>query len=1186
MGVVYEALDRELRSVVAVKVLRALSPDALYRFKAEFRALQDLRHPNVVELGELIELDGSWFFTMELVDGEDFLAHVRPRDGALDLRRLREVLAQLAVGVGAIHEAGLVHRDLKPSNIRIDAEGRLVILDFGLVAATVAGNPLSDTVVGTAAYMAPEQAASKPIGPPADWYSFGVLLYEALTGTLPFHGTTLEVLLAKQHQEPPPPEQLVPGLPDDLVALCKQTLAFDPAARPTGAEVVSRLGTGQSQRVARGSVASSTSPFVGREAELERLAEAFRDVAGGRTVTVDVRGESGVGKSALIRQFVWRIGAADDLLLVLNGRCYERETVPYKAFDGVVDSLASHLRRLPRGRAEGLIPQHAALLPRVFPVLGRVGVIADAVAPKQAVESPHELRTRAFEALRELLVRLSRQQPLVVVIDDMQWTDADSLLLLADIIRPPDAPQMLLLLSSRELGAHGTPLPGDVRELALEPLPPSDARELAQLLLRASGGRGSSADNLAAEAGGHPLFLHELVRHSISAVEGTPVARFDDALWARVSRLPEGALPILELVCAAGSPLPEETFAAATDLEPNTFARHVGLLRTAQLIRGHGRSGRESIEPYHDRIREILVERLDEQTRLACHRRIAAALEGTGVVESRPELALRHVLAVGDRQRAARYAELAAVRATNGLAFDRAVELWRIALEVGGSDPDETRRLRVALGDALAAAGRGRAAADCYLTATTGVAPTSRLECLRKAAEQLLSSGYIEPGLDVLGALLRELGTPLPPTSRRAFVSLAWHRLRLRVRGLGWTQRDVREIAESELMRLDTYHAVAHGLSVVDTIRGMDFQARALLLALRTGEPVRVGIALLQEAGFRVAASGTRTSEASRLVDQAREIAERARDPYLTAWLIGIEGVIDYFDGRFDRAREQLIEAERRHRAIPVARWELSSSRIFLTLALKPLGALRELDRLADRYTRDAERRGDRFTGTSIRVLCSWRWLVRDDPATARADLDDTTWAPSESGFHLQHFWKAESRMEIALYAGDSSSHLEALEDELDRYHGSMLSRIRMVRYAELSLRGRLALAAAAAGREPSVHRRLVRAVARKLAAQPGCLAELWAASFRAAVAAQLGDHATAVDELRAAEATAAGCGMALWLASIRHRLGTLIGGDQGRTLVADAERWLRDQGVVRPDRMIRVLMPGYRLRDGARHGE
>lgn len=299
MGIVYAVYDRQRRERLALKTLQDDDPGAILRLKNEFRALQDLQHPNLVTLGELFHENDQWFFTMDLVEGIDLISYVRSASvavgnserpsrqirSAFDEARLRTCLAQLAEALSAIHATGRVHRDIKPGNVLVEPTGRLIVLDFGLVTHPEPGQKSVEHFfpLGTIDYMAPEQASSREVSPATDWYSVGVVVFEALTGQLPFSGGALKVLTDKQLTPPRRPSELVPGVPPDLDDLCLSLLDRDPTC-PRG----SRWDVNELDREARGVVelvAVAASPLTQRviaaaagieEAEMFRLAGRLR----------------------------------------------------------------------------------------------------------------------------------------------------------------------------------------------------------------------------------------------------------------------------------------------------------------------------------------------------------------------------------------------------------------------------------------------------------------------------------------------------------------------------------------------------------------------------------------------------------------------------------------------------------------------------------------------------------------------------------------------------------------------------------------------------------------------------------------------------------------------------------------------------------------------------------------------
>ena len=553
----YEAVDRDTNRRVALKILRRLDPYLLVRFKNEFRALQNVRHPNLVRLGELIEDHGSWAFTMELIEGVDFLTYVGvdPSDmdvypaeneaegevNKFDEARLRSGLIQLSRGLIALHDAGKVHRDIKPTNILIGPDDRLVLLDFGFVAGQEGDPDLEPGwTVGTPDYMAPEQARGDVPGAPADWYSAGTLMYRAMTNELPFRGDATTILQDKQYIEPPPASRRVPGIAPDLDQICAGLLRTEPELRPDGREVLDKLGARAANERISGRIATPPDPdagdlFVGRRAELASLRQHFDAVTEGASSIVSIRGESGVGKSALARRFVDSIADEEIDVLTLVGHCYERESVPYKAIDELVDAISRRLLAASESYVEALLPEDAPLIARVFPVLRRLPAFGRLARQTDGAIEPVALRARLFRALRSLFQQLSKDGRVVVLIEDMQWADDDSRDLLRALMAAP-APPILIITTERSHGVDGeprAPVFARAQTIELGALSDEESQELAEKLFPAA--EAASSDErraIADHAKGHPMFIAELVRASVAHADGAETMDLNDLVWA------------------------------------------------------------------------------------------------------------------------------------------------------------------------------------------------------------------------------------------------------------------------------------------------------------------------------------------------------------------------------------------------------------------------------------------------------------------------------------------------------------------------------------------------------------------------------------------------------------------------------------------------------------------------------
>ncbi len=1210
MGTVFKAFDRKGRRLIAMKTMNRAGAAALLRFKHEFRSLLDVVHPNLVTLYELIGDGENWYLTMELLEGVDFLAYVREpcpdRFG-----RIRAATRRLADGVAALHAAGKLHRDIKPSNVIVTRDGRVVLLDFGLAAdQDEEGRHQSsdDKLVGTAAYMAPEQAAALPVSAASDWYSVGVMLFESVAGRLPFAGGAILMLMDKQRRDAPSPAEFAPDVPDDLASLCVDLLKRDPVARPTGPQVLQRLGAPAEvarpgARLAPGGPSPPSSvgrgvALVGRDAHRAALRAALDDVRGGRPVAVYLHGGSGAGKTALLQGFLDEQSERGDAI-VLSGRCYERESVPYKAFDSLVDALARLLGRMSEVEAASVLPRDVASLARVFPSLRRVEAVARESRRGRETPDLQELRRRAFAALRELLARLGDRGALIVAVDDLQWGDADSAAMLIEVMRPPDAPVLLFaatyrtedestspllraLASAGALGVGDAPAGGfDARALRVEPLAPGEALALAGSLLH--GDRGL-AEAVARESRGSPYFIAELVRHvqagalDLDAADADPGRRLalDDVLWSRVRRLPDDAREVLEVVALSGRPLRLVDLNGCVD-EAVDGRSALALLRAARLVRGTGRAETDEVEAYHDRVRETVAARLAPDVSRAKHGRLAAVLEASG--EADPEVVGVHFLAADEPAKAAGYFAAAADEAAEALAFERAAALYRKAIEIGRHDDVSRATLSARLGDALANAGRGVEAASAYLDAAAGASADEALERRRRAAMQFLVSGHVDEGLETLQDVLARVGMTLPRTPNRALASLLWRRALLRLRGLRFRERDAADVEPEALARIDVCWSAGVGLSVVDTIRGADFQARGLLLSLAAGEPSRVARALAMEAAHAASTGGSNRRRTERLLATAEAMARRVEHPYAVGMVTLAKGVSAYLEGRWAVAQARCDEAEAtfRDRCTGVS-WERNTADAFSLWALSHQGETGELTRRWPILLAQALDRGDLYAAMNLSsYLMSVVRLAADEPARARAELAATNARWSRRGYHVQHNDALWAAVQIELYDGRGREAWRLLEASWPALRRSLLLRVQFVRTSMKFLRARAAIAAAIETGDTSERHRLLAvaaADARALAREGMPCPDAYARMIRASLAAIEGRDEEAALLWREAVAAFEAVDMNLCAAASRRRLGEALGGDAGAAAVVESESWMRGQLVREPSKAARMVIP------------
>lgn len=1205
-GIVYRAHDRETGHEVALKTLSNPDAEQSYYLKAEFRSLAQIAHPNLVQLEELFVSSSECFFTMELLEGHTFSKTVRdlrrgqvpPGWNERSLARLRDVTIQLVSGISALHAAGKLHRDIKPSNVIVTKDGRAVLVDFGLCTELRLMERARHHLVGTLLYMAPEQAWGKPLGPAADWYALGAVLYEALAGKLPFDGAGARILFEKERPAPALPVELGP-----LGELATALIHPDPARRPGPAAILDALAEEEpSIRSRRGS--PRPAPFVGREAELAVLDAALDEVAQGRPAVVDLQGPSGMGKTELLERFVATV-ASKPRAAVFRGRCHPQESVSYNGFDGVIDDLSEWLRHLTESEIAEVLPSDVGALHALFPVLGRIPTIARSA--DAAPTDPYALRQRAFRALRELLSKIGEQYTVALTIDDVQWGGADTAALLADVFHAPNTPRVLLVLAYRSedqasstllgvLRERGADLLDSVHQISLGPIARTASCELAAHLL----GEGSpdvqrDGERIADEAGGHPFYLRELALAATeSAPEGTTTAGAPPDLRVllaqRIERLDGEERRLVDLASAAGRPIPRRVILAAAG--SGERSRHLVIrLARQRLLRETLIAGEPAVEPYHSHVREAVLEVSAFDARKSCHRALADVL----LREAEPDVdaLVDHLLGAGDLSSAGRFAEAAAERADRALAFDRAVQLYRLAIDLSMSAPKGTTgskrsELRTRLAAALANTGRSREAAEVYAAASQDAAvdaPEMRADLARQAAEHYLRAGDIDEGFARLRRVLADAAVPYPSSPVAAFATVIGLRARLAVRGLHLVPRPREARSPARLARVDACWSAGLGHAWVDPIRAAAFQARYMMLALDAGEPTRIARALATEASQMAAAGGdARTAKARDIMTRAMDMTHDSVDRDARAFALLMAGTVAYYSSQWREAVTLCAKAEEilRERQ-SLSEWELMTSHVLSLVSLVQLGELRVLRARQVELLAEARRRGNRLAAICVASgLANIRWLAADDPDEAQWRADDSLAPWRDDDFRLPQYLHLIACVNISLYRGDAADAWHRVTREWPRVVSSMSLQVQNFRLTLRHLRARCALALAASTEKGATSwpkREALLFVARRdarlIAKEDNVWAPALALSLEGGIAAASNDVLTATARLRAAADAYRAIDMQLHAAAADHERSHLLQGEGARALRHSAEDWMINEQVSRGDSLAAMLIPG-----------
>ena len=635
MGVVYKAHDTLLDRPVAIKALSptVFSDQGLKRLLREAQSAAKLAHPGIVAIHDVLEDGDARHIVMEFVEGQTLRERI-----PVGWREAAGLMAQVFEAMEFAHTRGIVHRDLKPENIIVTPEGRARVMDFGL-ARSEGRSRLTQTgmVVGTALYMAPEQALQGKAEPRSDLYALGCVFYEMITGQPPFAGEDpLAIITQHINLAPRTPRHHVPDLPPALEALILKLLAKDPKERARSAGDVARMlglvvspgpSAAEAEEVTLQPLADRLRRvrLVGRVDTLRRLMERSDGLMAGSGGVVLISGEPGIGKTRVVDEVVAAVRMRGYTTLI--ARCHERDVaVPYLP---VADALEGFARTCAPAKWEQLLQvagaeifalmsdqawKHVPLMPVIRSETGAALALQTDVRPARAV--------------RNLLTELTREAPVLLIIDDLHWADAPSLELIHHLALYTREIPLLILGAYREVELERThPLSRLLVDLNRERLlvrerlrrfTVGETGELIEALLGGEVPEGLT-ELIHDQTEGNPFFLEELVNGLVEdgrlrwneqekryhLAPGMTVERLAGevpqgiraAIGARLDRLDAGTQQVLALASIIGRHFSLELlnrFGAAHGLTEEEVEQ---ALRQAQSARFVAAQERETARP-------------------------------------------------------------------------------------------------------------------------------------------------------------------------------------------------------------------------------------------------------------------------------------------------------------------------------------------------------------------------------------------------------------------------------------------------------------------------------------------------------------------------------------------------------------------------------------------------------------
>ncbi len=1200
MGFVHSAVDLRSTAQVAVKIMRRTDAWSVYRFNEEFRWLSQLSHPNLIKLYDAYCEGQLRYFSMELVEGRTIREWFKRQSTKPGNRwtELQRVLAQLASAIHYLHEHGVIHCDVKSSNMMIASGGRAVLLDLGLAIRVGQDSRL----VGTLQYMAPEISQGHPATYASDWYSFGAMICEVITDSLPspsLPGPQVISAHDSQHNDRSPscPDSLLDRLgecPEDLAKLCLELVQADPQHRPLGADVVGRLS---GRNLSQHSFGHATE-CIGRTTELAQMNAAVGTGTPHQAQVCLLRGQSGIGKSSLLRS--WEKQLAPQGFLLLPVRCYQQDHTPVRLLNAIVQELASVCARLDatcwEPKLESKLDEISLLFPQVQQL---VAESMESSLRGKRTEPTDSAREASLAALIEWLLELSHAQRLVISVDDAQWADTESLRGLVRLVSHSRKFQGSLMLVDESEEQRLTDLfrpaesapgiesaPYRLTQIRVGGLPP-----LACLAALEQWSRDTQVElpasvstDICERSQGNPFLLQETFRaylhylqvgdthaaHWLKADSQTNVRR-------RFGMLPQQAENALQYVAISDQSLSFHQLQMVSRILPHELQRALSLLVSQGWIRSWSSNNDSAIEIAHENFRNAVLMSIPAERLHRRHYRMARILS----IETPPSwsrIAEHYWSAEHFREAATCYLE-AARSAIAAASPEEAIAFLQRACH---PDADRSKIEKLAVtrmeADCRARVGSSRRAAELYdslLIESTDAEQALILRCL--AGEQWIRAGQLEEGLSRLASALDDLGIASSKKSLFGQICLACRALRMGFKNPFRSRRSAASAEFEEFSEMERcLNRVTTPLTFLDNQLGPDLILRMDKLAENRGSNFDRALATLK-AGILLSFGGRRFQRAAiQRLRLGRQLARNSRSQEARAAGDFCMYVWHAQRGRPLRAIGFANEALKKFKqCVASTQWEQQ----FIQWAL--LGDywfIHRQDELVHSTTTlraSAHQRSDPMSLFWMHVYsAALADLTVDQTMQAQASLAIAEEAIANQSFQSPRFFLWLTRVHQALYANDAASAQSILLGDWKQLDRSLVLQTNHFRWLALSLRISCDMQAMR-NRLPQADRYLrdARDCVRKMRKLEEKAFIEYSHAFSLTLDAAAGNVAApaAWDEVADRLRSHGHCLMAT---ALNWQQGIYASGAAQRDLCAQAEAEFRQQGCVSPEKIMDVILP------------